>query len=227
MNYGSGYLLALVALVLMLLIIPSAASATRWMKPSWRAWLWPLTFAGLAASSLCSALAATFDLQDLAHPLWKAVQLLAGLAFTFLTFNALYRVVPDTLARRFAPLIWATYLVFAIAILAFHTFLLVLIYDAACAVLVFIAYSTLYARDPDRSTDALPIMIGTGLVLVADLIASFDFTFSVGSLSFTQLLPFNLLTLVALVFFFKGASSSYSVKYDLQRSRERALSSGQ
>ncbi len=225
--YISGYLLAVVAGVLLLLIVPAASAAARRLKPAWRAWVWPLVFAGLALTSLCSSLATMWDIRDTSAVLWKASNLLAGLSFTFLTLNTLYRAIPDTVARRFAPLIWAVYLLFAMGVLLFNSFLPVLIYDAVCSVLVFIVYSTLYARDRDRAADAIPIMIGTGLILVADLIASFEFSVSVGSFAFNQLFPFNLLQIVALVFFLRGASASYSVKYDMQRSRERALSSQQ
>jgi hypothetical protein len=221
----SGYLLALVALVLLLLIIPAASAASRRLKPGWRAWMWPLIFAGMALASLCAATAAAQNIQDTNAFIWKLDNFLAGVSFTFLALHTLYRAVPEKLARRFAPLIWAVYLVFTMGVMLVPSFVPVLIYDAACAVLVFLVHSTLYARDRDRAADALPIIIGTGLILVADLIASFGFLVSLGPLSFNQLFPFNLLVLVGLIFFFKGASASYGVKYDMQRSRERSTSS--
>ena len=228
-TYGTGYLLTLVATVLLLLIIPAASAAARRLKPAWRAWVWPLVFAGLALTSLCGATATALDNQDYDSPLWKAAKLLAGLSFTFLTLNTIYRAVPEAVAKRFAPLVVVIYGIFAIGVLAVSSFLPVLIYDAVCSVLVFLVYSTLYAQDRDRNRDALPIMIGTGLILLADLSASFEFNLSIGAFTLTQLIPFNLLVIVALIFFFRGASASYSVKYDRQRSqeREKALSSRQ
>ncbi len=223
-TYISGYFLALEAAVLLFLIIPAASAAARRLKPAWRAWVWPLIFGGLALTSVCSATASILNITDTREPLWKAVNLLAGLSFTFLTLNTLYRAVPEAVARSFAPLVWVVYLVFAIGVLAVASFVPVLIYDAVCSVLVFLFYSSLFARDRDRATDALPVMFGTGLILLADLVASFTFVVRLGPLSFDQLLPFNLLEIVALVLFFQGASASYSVKYDMQRSRERALS---
>lgn len=220
----SGYLLALVALVLMLLIIPAASAAGRRMKPGWRAWMWPLIFAGMAVASLCGATAAAQNITDTNAFIWKLDNFLAGVSFTFLALHTLYRAVPEMMARRFAPLIWMVYLIFTMGVLLVPSFVPVLIYDAVCAVLVFLVHSTLYARDRDRAADALPIMIGTGLILVADLIASFGFSVGLGFFNFNQLFPFNILVLVGLVFFFKGASNSYGVKYDMQRSRERSTS---
>jgi hypothetical protein len=222
--YGSGYLLALVAAVLLLLIIPAASASARRLKPAWRAWVWPLVFAGLALTSLSGAVASMLNIEDNTAFLWKGATLFAGLSFTFLTLNALYRAIPDTLARRFAPLVWAVCLIFGIGVLMVNSFIPVLIYDAVCSVLVFLVYSTLYARDRDRAADAKPIMVGTAMILLSDLIASFEFTVQLGPVRFDQLLPFNVLEVIALVFFYIGASASYSVKYDLQRSRERALS---
>jgi hypothetical protein len=220
----SGYLLALVALVLMLLIIPAASAAGRRLKPGWRAWVWPVIFAGMTIASLCATTAVAQNIVDRNAFIWKLDNFLNGATFTFLALQTLYRAVPETMARRFAPLIWAVYLVFMIGVLMVPSFVPVLIYDAVCAVLVFLVHSTLYARDRDRAADALPIMIGTGFILVAALIASFVFTVNLGPLNFNQLLPFNLLVVVGLVFFFKGASASYGVKYDMQRSRERTTS---
>lgn len=227
LTYGSGFLLALVAGVFLFLVVPAASAAAHRLKPAWRAWVWPLVFGGLALTSLCAASAALLDVQDMRDPLWKGVNLLAGLSFTFLALNAIYRAIPDTVARRFAPLVWGVYLIFGITVLAYDSFAVVLIYDSICAVLVFIVYSTLYARDRDRAADAVPIMTGTSFLLLADLIASFPFNVSVGPFSFNQLFPFNLLETISLYFFYKGASASYSVKYDMQRTRERALSSQQ
>ncbi len=223
-TYSSGYVLALVAGILLFLIIPAASAAARWMKPAWRAWTWPLVFGGLALTSLCGATAAALDIQDNSAWLWKLTKLLAGLSFTFLTLNTLYRAIPDTVARRFSPLVWVVYLLFAVGVILSNSFLSVFIYDAVCSVLVFIVYSTLYAQKRDRAADALPIMIGTGLILLGDLVASFEFSWEVGPFTINQLFPFNLLSIAALIFFFRGASASYSVKYDMQRSEERALS---
>lgn len=221
---ASGYLLALVALVLMFLIIPAASTAGRRLKPGWRAWMWPLIFVGMALATLCAALATSQNIEDNGSFLWKLDNFLAGVSFSFLALHTLYRAAPDVLARRFAPLVWIVYLVFTMGVLLVPSFVPVLIYDAACAVLVFLAHSTLYARDRDRAADALPIMIGTGLILVADLVASFGFVIDLGPLRFNQLLPFNILVIVGLIFFFRGASASYGVKYDMQRSRERTAS---
>jgi hypothetical protein len=220
----SGYLLALVALVLMFLIIPAASAAGRRLKPGWRAWMWPLIFAGMGLATLCAALATSQNIEDTNDFLWKLDNFLAGVSFSFLALHTLYRAAPEKVARRFAPLVWIVYLLFTMGVLLVPSFVPVFIYDAACAVLVFLAHSTLYARDRDRAADALPIMIGTGLILVADLVASFGFVVDLGPIHFDQLLPFNVLVLVGLIFFFKGASNSYGVKYDMQRSRERTAS---
>ncbi len=220
----SGYLLALVALGLMFLIIPAASAAGRRLKPGWRAWMWPLIFAGMALATLCATLATSQNIEDTNNFLWKLDNFLAGVSFSFLALHTLYRAAPDLVARRFAPLVWIVYLVFTMGVLMVPSFLPVLLYDAACAVLVFLAHSTLYARDRDRAADALPIIIGTGLILVADLVASFGFVVDLGPLHFNQLLPFNVLVIIGLIFFFRGASASYGVKYDMQRSRERTAS---
>jgi hypothetical protein len=221
---GSGYLLALVALVLLLLIIPAASAAGHRLKPGWRAWMWPLFFAGITIASLCATTAAAQNITDTEAFIWKLNNFLAGSSFTFLALHTLYRAVPELMARRFAPLVWLVYLIFAMGVLLVPSFVPVLIYDAACAVLVFIVHSTLYARDRDRAADALPIMIGTGVILLADLVASFGFAVNLGFLQFNQLFPFNLLSLIGLIFFFRGASASYGVKYDMERSRERTTS---
>ncbi len=223
-TYTSGFLLALVATILMLLIVPAASAASRRLKPGWRAWVWPLIFAGLALTSLSSALAAMLNIEDTSLFLVRAVYLLAGMSFTFLTVNALYRAVPEAVARRFSPLLWAVYLLFTISALVVNSFVTLLVYDAVCSVLVFLVYSTLYARDRDQAADAIPIMVGTGLILVADLVASFVFRTQIGPVVFNELLLFNLLEIIALVFFFRGASASYGVKYDLQRHHERLIS---
>ncbi|HEX2911235.1 MAG TPA: hypothetical protein VH186_10535 [Chloroflexia bacterium] len=220
---GSGFFLTLAAFIMLLLIVPAASAAGRRIKPGWRAWVWPLFFGCLALTGLFSSLAAAFSTDNLASLSWKIVNLMAGLSFTFLTLNTLYRAFSDELARRLAPLIWVVYLVFAIAVLAFTSFVPVLVYDAVCSILVFLTHSTLYAHNRDRNIDARHIMVGTGLILLADLVASFQFNFSFGPLSFNQLLPYDLLQIAALIFFYMGASASYSLKYDKQRSQERAL----
>lgn len=222
LNSSSGYLLALVATLLVFLIVPAASSASRRLKPAWRAGLWPLAFAGIALTGLCAALAATLDVKE---PFSRLIDLLAGLSFSLLTLNALYRAIHTKLTPRLAPLIGVAYLIFAVFVLIFDSFVTVLIYDSACSVVVFLVYSGLYASYRDRAPDALPIMIGAGLILLADLVASFEFTASLGLLSFNQIFPFNLVLIIALAFLYLGASASYNVGYDLQRSRERALSS--
>ncbi len=222
---GSGYILALVAALLLFLIIPAASAAYRRLRPAWRAWVWPLMFGGLALTSVLASVATMQGILDTGAPVWKTVNGLAGLSFTFLTLNALYRAVNDGwLARRFAWSIWLAYALFLLAVVAFDSFLTVLIYDAVSSILVFIVHSTLYARDRDRASDARSIMIGTAFILLSDLVASFDFSLVLGPIGFTQLFPSNLLQIMALVFFYLGASASYSIKYDLQRSRERLLS---
>ena len=220
---GSGYILALVAGLLLFLIVPAAHAASRRLKPGWRAWVWPLVFGGLALTSLSAVLATMLGVRDATAPIWKVVNGLAGLSFTFLTLNALYRAVEDKTARRFAPLIWLVYGLFMMAVLVVDSFLTVLVYDAVSSILVFLVYSTIYARDRGRANDARSIMIGTAMVLAADIAASFDFNLVLGPFSFNQFLPYNLLEILALVFFYLGAAASYSIKYDLQRSRERAI----
>ena len=219
---GSGYILALVAGLLLFMIIPAASAAAHRLKPAWRAWVWPAMFVGLALTGVIASIASSEGLSQDAF-LWKAANVLAGLSFTFLTLNALYRAIGERLARRWAAGVWLVYFVFLLAVVAFDSSLTVLVYDGVSSILVFIVYSTLYARDRDRALDARAIMIGTGLILVSDLIAAFNFTVPVGPFSLNELFPANLLAVVAMLFFYMGASASYSIKYDLQRSQERAF----
>jgi hypothetical protein len=223
-TYSSGYLLVVVAAIALFLIIPAASASAHRLKPAWRAWVWPLVFGSLALTSGCGATATALGIQDYNSPLWKVVKVLASLSFTFLALNTLYRAIPETVARRFAPFLWLLYLLFVFTVIITNSFLPVLLYNLTCSILVFVVYTILYARDRDRATDAFSLMIGTGLIILADLVASFDFTVSLGTFTFTQLLPLNLLVGIALIFFLKGASASYSVKYDKQRSHDRKLS---
>lgn len=218
-----GYVQAIVAVILLLLIVPAASASSRQIKPGWRAAIWPFIFAGFGLTSLSGALASGNPSVTSETWLWKAFHLLAGFSFTLLTVESVYRAVSSVRLLRIVPVIWAFFIAFIASVLLAPSFIPVLVYSTACGVVVFLTYSTLYARDRDRASDALSIMIGTGIILFADLVASLAFEVNLGFASFSQVLPYNLLVIIALIFLYRGASASYNVKYDLYRSRERTL----
>jgi hypothetical protein len=221
----SGFLAMGVAVVMLLLIVPAASASARQLKPGWRSAIWTLVFGTASLASLSGTLIfAQFGPNGNALAL-SLFELLAGLFFTFLTLEAVYRAIPDHPILRYTFAVWITYGLFAIAVALTDSFLPVLFYDMVCAILVFSVYGYLYARQRDRASDAPPIMVGIGFVLAADLIAVFAFRVDLGIAVVNQLALYNLLMAVSYILFFKGASASYSVKYDQHRSRERALSS--
>lgn len=220
----AGYVQAAVAVVLLLLIVPAASASSRQIKPGWRAAIWPFIFGGFGLTSLVGALASGYSGASMNDWLWKTFHLLAGFSFTLLTIESVYRAFSGSRQLRLVPLIWAFFAAFFASVMLAPSFIPVLVYSTACGVVVFLTYSTLYARDRDRASDALSIMIGTGIILSADLVASITFQVNLGFMSFNQVLPYNFLIIIALVFLWRGASASYNVKYDLHRSRERSLS---
>jgi hypothetical protein len=222
---SSGYLAMGVAVVMLLLIVPAASASARQLKPAWRSAIWTLVFGTATLANLSGTLIfAQFGTNGNGLAV-SFFELLAGLFFTFLTLEAVYRAIPDHPILRYTFAVWITYGLFAVAVLLTDSFLPVLFYDMACAILVFSVYGYLYARQRDRASDAPPIMVGIGFVLAADLVATFAFRADLGIAVINQLFVYNLLMAVSYILFFKGASASYSVKYNQQRSRERALSS--
>jgi hypothetical protein len=219
-SYITGFFLAFVTLVALLLVIPEASAASKRLKKTWQAWVWPLTFLGLLVKSVTEAIA-LLQKQESSSFLWQLGDLAACFALTVLVLNSVYRALDDTGAHRITLVAWILYFLFALAIFALSTVPVLLIFEVLSAVGLTVFYARLYFQQRERAPDAPPVIIAITLLLFSALLYIFPFNLDLRVIEFNQIVLAHLLQIVATFFLYRGANLSYTVKYVAHRREER------
>jgi hypothetical protein len=220
-TYLTGYVLVFFSLLALLLVIPEASAASNRFNPGWRAWVWPLSFLGLLVKNLSEATAA-LQKMDSTSLLWQLGDLAACFSLTMLVLNSVYRVLDGKQAYHFNLLSWLVYSFFVVAILWFNSFPVPLIYEVLCGIGLTVFYILLYLQQRDRAADAPPTTAGVSLLVLSALLYLFSFQLDLVFIAFNQAVLAHFVQIAALIFLYKGASNSYSVKYAAQRRQERS-----
>jgi hypothetical protein len=217
----SNYILGGCASLALLLIVPAASAAAHRLQPGWRAWVFPLAFVSLIISVILNIASLQTNLGD-NSVLMKLAILTTGLSLTFLVLNALYRAL-ILKAWRLAMAVWLAFAIFAVALALFNSVLVLTFYETACAAVLFALYGSVYVREQEKASDVLPIFIGTGIMVVAVILNSFYFAFSLGFITISQQVLYHIFQSFAVFFFLKAGFLFYNIKYAEQRNLERAL----
>jgi hypothetical protein len=219
-NVTTGFLLTGCAILALLIVIPAASAAANRIKPGWRAWVWPLVFLSLAASTLLETIGILRG-DPRSGVLGQLNVLLLGLTLHWIILNSFYRALGDRPARTIAPFVWLGYALFVVAQLISGQYLSVLIYEILCAAVLAVVYFPLFVKDRDLSADSQPILIGLVLSVLAALVRGIEFSADLVLLVLTNTAVFHLVQGIGVIFFMIGGNSSYNVKYAAQRRRER------